>query len=147
MTIRGNKEVVTRWFTEYWGKLNPDVADELAADDLLLGYPLGETRGREEARSRILGFREMFPEGGFELTDELIAEGDRVVARWEGGGTHTGPAWELSIGVLPEASGETMRYTGTTVYRVRDGRIAEAHGEGDYLKEMRQLGLVGSPRE
>jgi predicted ester cyclase len=142
-----NEEIVTRWFTEYWGTLNPDVVDELAADDLLLRYPLGETWGREEARNRILGFKEMFPEGGFELTDELIVDGDRVVAQWEGGGTHTGPAWELPIGVLPEASGETMRYTGTTVCRLRNGEIAKEYGEGDYLKAMRQLGLVGPPPE
>ena len=138
-----NKATVTRWWTEFWGELNPDIVDELAADDIRWYYPLaGEVRGREEVKRRIVGYRERFPDGGFELTDELIAEGDRVVALWEGGGTHTGRSWELPIGSLPEASGETARYTGTTVFTVRDGMITEEHGQADYLGVMRQLGLV-----
>lgn len=142
-TTETNKTIVSRWFTEYWGELNPDVVDELAADDILLRYPLGgESRGREEVKNRIIGFKEMFPDGGFELTDELIAEADRVVALWEGTGTHTGPAWKLPTGVLPEGSGKTIEYTGITVYHVRDGKIAEEYGEGDYLGVMQQLSLV-----
>ncbi len=143
-----NTQVVDRWFTEYWGELNPDIVDELAADDILLRYPLGgESRGHEEVKNRIIGFKEMFPDGGFELTDELIAEDDRIVARWEGEGTHTGPAWELPIGVLPEASGRTVQYTGITVYHVRNGKVAEEYGEGDYLGVMQQLGLIEQQSE
>ena len=143
-----NKELVTTWFTEYWGELNSDIVDELAADDILLRYPLGgESRGHEEVKNRIIGFKEMFPDGSFKLTDELIAEDDRVVVCWEGEGTHTGPAWELPIGVLPEASGKTVQYTGITVYHVRDGKIAEEYGEGDYLGVMQQLGLIDPRRE
>lgn len=147
-TSETNTGIVSCWVTEYWDELNPDIVDELATDDVLLRYPLGgESRGREEVKNRIIGFKEMFPNYGCELTDELLAEGDRVVALWEGEGTHTGPAWELPIGVLPEASGKTMRYTGITVYHVRNGEIAREYGEGDYLGVMQQLGLVGPESE
>ena len=147
-TTETNKEIVTCWFTEYWDELNPDIVDELARDDMLLRYPLGgESRGHEEAKNRIIGFKAMFPNYGCRLTDELIAEGDRVVSLWEAEGTHTGPAWELPIGVLPESSGKTMRYTGITVYHVRDGKITEEYGEGDYLGVMQQLGLVEPENE
>jgi predicted ester cyclase len=142
-TNETNKAIVSRWWAEFWGELNPAIVDELGAEDIRFYYPLGgESRGREEVKQRIVGFRERFPDGGFELTDELIAEGDRVVALWEGGGTHTGSAWELPIGTLPEASGERAQYTGTTVFRVRDGTIVEEHGQADYLGVMQQLGLV-----
>jgi len=142
-TSKTNKTIVSRWFTEFWDELNPDIVDELATDDVLLRYPLGgESRGHEEVKNRIIGFKEMFPNYGCELTDELITDGERVVALWEAEGTHTGPAWELPIGVLSEGSDKTMRYTGITVYHVRDGKIAEEYGEGDYLGVMRQLGLV-----
>jgi predicted ester cyclase len=138
-----NKEIVTRWWSEFWGELNPNVVDELAADDIRWCYPLvGEVRGCEEVKKRIGGYKERFPEGGFELTDELIAEGDRVVALWEGGGTHSGRSWELPIGTLPEASGEKAQYTGTTVFTVQDGKITEEHGQADYLGAMQQLGLI-----
>ena len=80
---------------------------------------------------------------GFELTHELIAESDRVVAIWEAGGTQTGRAWESPLGTLPEASGESARYTGTTtVFTLRDGKIVEEYGQADYFGVMEQLGLV-----
>lgn len=142
-TSERNKELVARWWDEYWGALNPDIVDELATEDIRWYYPLaGEVQGRAAVKQRIIGYKERFPEGGFELTGELIAEGDRVVALWEGGGTHTGRSWELPIGHLPEASGERAQYTGTTVFTVRDGRIAEEHGQTDYLGVMQQLGLI-----
>ena len=138
-----NKAIVDRWVAEYWDERNPDIVDELAADDMLLRYPLGgESRGHEEIKTRIIGFDGLFPDYNCELTAELIAEGDRVVALWEAEGTHTGPAWELPIGVLPAGSGRTIRYTGIAVYRVRDGKIIEEYGEGDYLGVVRQLGLI-----
>jgi steroid delta-isomerase-like uncharacterized protein len=142
------KELVSRWFAEFWGELNPEAVDELAAEDVLFHYPLvGEVRGREAVKQRVIGFAELFPDGGFELTDELIAEGEWVVARWEGGGTHTGPAWELSVGTLPANSGTTVRYTGTTVYRVREGRILEEYGQADYVSVLQQLGLIPGGEE
>ena len=63
--------------------------------------------------------------------DELlkVAEGDYVVGRWEGGGTHTGPAFsDFLIGSVPAASGRKMRFTGTTVLRVESGKIVEEIG-------------------
>ena len=137
------KEIVSRWWSEYWGELNPNIVDELASDDIRWYYPLaGEVQGREEVKKRIVGYKERFPDGGFGLTDELIAEGDRVVALWEGGGTHTGRSWELPLGGLPEASGEEAQYTGTTVFTVQDGKITEEYGQADYLGVMQQLGLI-----
>lgn len=142
-TTEANKEIVRRWWTEFWGKLNPDIVDELAAEHIRWYYPLvGEVLGRKEVKKRIIGYKERFPEGGFELTEELIAEGDRVVALWEGGGTHTGRPWELPIGTLPEDSGKKAQYTGTTVFTVQDGKITEEHGQADYFGVMQQLGLI-----
>lgn len=142
-TTETNKEIVTHWWTEFWGKLNPDIVDQLAAEDIHWYYPLaGEVRGREEVKKRIIGYRERFPDGGFELTDELIAEDERVVALWEGGGTHTGLSWQLPVGTLPEASGENAQYTGTTVFTVEEGKITKEYGQADYLGVMQQLGLI-----
>ena len=49
-----------------------------------------------------------------------------TVGRWEGGGTHTGPAFgDFPIGALPEATGRAMRFTGTTALQ-QLGLIAAA---------------------
>ena len=90
-----NKVVVGRWFTEFWGKtVNLGVIDEIAAPDMLLKYSLHEPRrGRADIRAFMTDFRTAFPDLNFWGTADLIAEGDYVVGQWEGGGTHTGPAF------------------------------------------------------
>jgi predicted ester cyclase len=140
-----NKAIVGRWFAEFWGNpWNPKVIDELAAPDILLEYSLhAPHRGREDVRGFMNGFRTAFPDLNFWGTADLIAEGEYVVGRWEGGGTHTGPAFsDFLIGSLPVATGKKMRFTGTTVLRVRDGKIAEEVGLDDGVTALQQLGLL-----
>ena len=46
------------------------------------------------------------------------------------------------MGSLPAASGGKMRFTGTTVLKVIDGKIIEEVGLDDGLTAMTQLGVV-----
>jgi predicted ester cyclase len=65
------------------------------------------------------------------------------VGRWYGGGTHTGPDFDdFLVGSLPAATGRKMRFPGTTVLRVENGRIAEEIGLDDGVTALRQLGLI-----
>ena len=140
-----NKAIVGRWFTEFWGDTcNLAVVDELAAPDMLLQYSLhAPRRGRTDIKAFMSDFRAAFPDLKFWGTADLIAEGDYVVGRWEGGGTHTGPAFrDFLIGALPAATGRTMRFTGTTVLRVENGKITEEVGLDDGVTALQQLGLI-----
>jgi predicted ester cyclase len=142
-----NKAVVGRWFTEFWGKsVNLAVVDEIAAQDMLLKYSLHEARrGRADIKAFMTDFRAAFPDLDFWGTADLIAEGDYVVGQWEGGGTHTGPAFkDFLAGGLPSATGRRMHFTGTTVLKVINGKIVEEIGLDDGLTAMTQLGLVKS---
>jgi predicted ester cyclase len=145
MSAEDNKAIVGRWFTEFWGtEYNPDVIDELAAPDIRFEYSMHAPRkGRDEVREFAAEFRAAFPDLGFEGTADLIAEGDYVVGQWEGGGTHTGPAFDdLPVGSLPAASGKRMHFTGTSVLRVKDGLIVEEVGLDDGVTVLKQLGLI-----
>lgn len=140
-----NKAIVGRWFTEFWGNpWNPKVVEELAAPDMLLQYSLhAPRRGREDVTAFMIGFRAAFPDLSFAGTADLIAEGDYVVGRWIGGGTHTGPAFsDFLAGSLPTASGRKMRFTGTTVLRVQNGKITEEVGLDDGVTALTQLRLL-----
>lgn len=140
-----NKAVVVRWFTEFWGKeVNLAVVDEIAAPDMLLKYSLHEPRrGHDDIKAFMTDFRAAFPDLNFWGTADLIAEGDYVVGQWEGGGTHTGPAFtDFLTGGLPAATGRKMRFTGTTVLKVIDGRIVEEIGLDDGVTALTQLGLI-----
>jgi SnoaL-like polyketide cyclase len=89
------------------------------------------------------GFSRSLP--GFEVLGDrhLIAEGEYVVGQWEGGGTHTGPAFSDFLSrSLPAATGRKMHFTGTTVLRVRDGQILEEVGLDDGVTALTQLGLL-----
>ena len=140
-----NKAIVGRWFKEFWGNpWNPSVVDELATPDILLQYSLhAPRRGREDVKKFMVGFRGAFPDLHFWGAADLIAEGDYVVGRWEGGGTHTGPAFsDFLIGSLPAATGRKMRFTGTTVLRLENGKVAEEIGLDDGVTALQQLGLL-----
>jgi len=143
--VEDNKAIVGRWFIDFWGKTcQLSIVDELAAPEMLLQYSLHEPRhGRDDIKAFMTDFRTAFPDLNFWGTADLIAEGDYVVGRWEGGGTHTGPAFsDFLIGSLPAASGRKMRFTGTTVLRLQNGKIVEEIGLDDGVTALTQLGLL-----
>jgi len=123
-----NIAIVGRWFSEFWG--NPctiSIVDDLAAPDMLLQYSMrAPRRGRKNVKAFMTEFREAFPDLALRSTGDLIADRDFVIIRWEGGGTHTGPAFnDFHIGPLPAASGQTISLAGHTAIRVENGKIAE----------------------
>lgn len=140
-----NKAIVGRWFAAFWGQTcDLTIVDALAAPDMLLQYSLHEPRrGRDDIKAFMTAFRTAFPDLNFWGAADLIAEGDYVVGRWEGGGTHTGPAFsDFLIGALPAATGRKMHFTGTTVLRLQDGQIVEEIGLDDGVTALQQLGLI-----
>ena len=140
-----NKAVVGRWFTEFWGKTyNPAIVDALASSNMLLKYSLHEARrGHENIKVFMARFRAAFPDLNFWGTAPLIAEDDYVVGQWEGGGTHTGPAFsDFLVGSLPPATGRKMHFTGTTVLKLKDGKILEEVGLDDGITALTQLRLI-----
>jgi predicted ester cyclase len=142
---RENKTIVGRWFADFWGQTcNLNVVDQLAAPNMLLQYSLHEPRrGRDDIKAFMIGFRKAFPDLNFWGAADLIAEGDYVVGRWEGGGTHTGGAFrDFLAGSLPANTGRVMRFTGTTVLKLSDGMIVEEIGLDDGVAALTQLGLL-----
>ena len=140
-----NKAIVGRWFTDFWGKTcDLGVVDEVASPDMLLKYSLHEPRrGRDDIRAFMKAFRAAFPDLNFWGTADLIAEGDYVVGQWEGGGTHTGPAFkDFLAGSLPANTGRKMHFTGVTVLKLKDGKIIEENGLDDGVRALVQLGLL-----
>ena len=110
---------------------------------MLLQYSLHEPRrGRDDIKAFMTDFREAFPDLNFWGTADLIAEGDYVVGRWEGGGTHTGPAFgDFLIGACrprPAArcTSPAPRCCG------ENGKIVEEIGLDDGVTALTQLGLL-----
>jgi predicted ester cyclase len=140
-----NKAIVGEWFAKFWGK-TPDlsVVDKIAAPDMSLQYSLHAPRkGRGDIKAFMIDFRKAFPDLNFWGAADLIAEGDYVVGRWEGGGTHSGIAFkDFLVGELPVATGRKMHFTGTTVLKLENGKIVEEKGLDDGVTALTQLGLI-----
>ena len=88
------------------------------------------------ARRWIEPFRESFPDAQMEIV-ELIAEGEKVVGRFRCSATNLGP-WRGR----PPTGRRFERVDEVYIFRVRDGRIAEAWGIEDTRSRERQLGLL-----
>ncbi len=71
--------------------------------------------------------------------EEVLADGDKVVARHTHYGTQTGP-----LGPVP-ATGKAVTIEGIEIFRVRDGRIAEVWALDDNATLFQQLGLLPAP--
>jgi predicted ester cyclase len=120
----GAKEVVTRLVDEVLNRGRLDLIDELYSPELA-----------PSARKWIEPFRVAFPDVRME-TVELVAEGERVVARFRCSGTQLGP-WRGR-----EPTGRRMHDIDEVYFfTVRRGRIAEAWGLEDTAKRLRQLRL------
>jgi predicted ester cyclase len=99
-----------------------------------------DTEGIDDLRETFHRFRTTFPDLHVTIHD-LIAEGDRVAARWTASGTHSG---ELA-GIAP--TGTAVSWGGTDVYRIADDRISEWWRNDDTVWLLHQLGreLIPSP--
>ena len=79
-----------------------------------------------------------FPDIQWTLED-MVAEGDKVAARFTIRGTHRGPFF----GVPP--TGKAIVGQSTSFYRLAGGQIVEDHGLPDMLGILRQIGAVPTP--
>ena len=128
MSLEENKALVRREQEELWtytGDL--DAAEELFAPEQA-----------EAARQEASDFRRGFPDVVSTIED-LIAEGDKVAARWRARATHRGEY----VGVPP--TDKEVEFTGISVYRIEGNRIAESWTVEDELGLMRQIGAVPEP--
>jgi predicted ester cyclase len=141
-----NRDLAAEYFDAVWSQhYNPEKIRLLADPALLWRYPMhGEFHGPESVIAMLTSFRESLPDLTFWATEELVPAGDYVVARWEGGGTHTGKALtELPYGgPIPAGSGRKVFFKGMSLLRFRDGKVIEDVGEEGAIDAHLQLGAV-----
>ena len=124
---------------EIWNHGNLMILDERFADDFVGHHQMEEDRGSDGPKNNILPLRTAFPDYHLAVEDE-IAEGDKVVIRWTGRGTHTGEF----MGIAP--TGKQVTFSGISIYRLANCKVIEAWSNSDILGVMQQLGLVQPPQ-
>jgi predicted ester cyclase len=137
-TVSANKTLVQRYIGEVLTGGRLDLLEDFVSPDFVdrtPGAPAG-SRGPEVIRESQARARELFEDIHYTI-DDLIAEGDRVVARYTVKATR-------KFGDSA-AGGRTIRVTGVTLFQIADGKIRETWIVNDQIELFRQLGYTLTP--
>jgi len=140
MSIDENKRVVQRAFDSMSEGPEQFVAehDQIYAANLVGHFSGMPPVDIDMHRQFGLGTFVAFPDLKRPVED-LVAEGDKVVARWSSTGTHQGDF----MGVPP--TGKRITTSGITVFRLESGKIVEEWSESDMLGMLQQVGAFPAP--
>jgi steroid delta-isomerase-like uncharacterized protein len=135
-----NNTIAKRFFQEAWNHGNFAVLEELTTPETvdhstLHGHP---EKGTESFRKIISMFRAGFPDLHLTINDEIYS-GDKVVHRWTLKGTHA----QEFMGI--PATGKSVEFTGMTIVRMKDGKLAERWSNIDMMRLLQELGAVPAP--
>lgn len=136
MSIEANKDVTRRYQQAIndrdWDALDAVLAPDVATPLMMPGFP----PGREGAKALGQATLDAWPDFHTHI-DELIAEGDRVVAVVTITGTAVNPGFGLP------GTGKPFTMTGAYIVRIADGLIVEHAGVEDALGMLAQIGVMG----
>ena len=135
--LEENKAVIRRYFDEIWNQKKVEALVELVAENAR-GHDATSVEpviGFENIKQVVFLFHRAFPDMQVSLYD-MIAEDDKVVARWGLRGTHS----NLFMGV--PASGKLVDVRGIIFFRLENKKIVEYWGNFDTLGLMKQIGAI-----
>jgi steroid delta-isomerase-like uncharacterized protein len=138
-SVKTNIAMVRKFF-----EVGPSKGDLAAADALLhpgfsLHTPLPTPGPGIEAMNNVITTcRAAFH--GLQVTiDDIMADGNKVTARFTARGVHKGDF----MGLPP--TGKAITLTGIEIFRIENGKIAELWGEANLMGLMQQLGILPIP--
>ena len=130
-----NGGIVRRFVEETINQGHIDSAARFVWEDVVEQVPFpGQGPGLEGLQNVLRGMRNAFPDLHFGV-EEQIAEGDKVVTRFEWTGTHRSEF----LGV--PATGSSVKVWGMVIDRLEGGRIKETRILMDIFGLMMQLGV------
>ena len=140
MSAKENKDLVTRWMTEFAAAHKGDttkllaVVDKYYAPDFVFHSSTG-TLNLEQYKQGAIIYPKAFSYID-STVDDIVAEGDKVAFRYTSRAIHKGEF----MGIAP--TGKTVSQMGLTIVRIAGGKIAETWALLDNLDLMQQLGAI-----
>lgn len=135
-----NKKIARQVFEDIQSDGNISLIDEIVTKDYVGHTPLGNLHGPQGAKDFENILHTAFPD--YHVTvEDVISEGDKVVTRWTGSGTHNGPFQGMP------ATGKQVEMKGLTIFRIVNGKLIEGWTIPDLLGLLQQLGAVPAPNE
>ncbi len=128
--------LMNRWFEEVWNNGRESAIDEMSFHDVpghgLQGPDGDEVRGMDAFKTFYRQFRAALSDIHV-VVEDVVTEGDLTVARCTVTAKHTGEG----LGKPPK--GNPVKFTGMTMARVKDGKIAEAWNNFDFMTMFQQM--------
>ncbi|MFB6173725.1 MAG: ester cyclase [Halobacteriales archaeon] len=134
----GHNETRLREYTErVWNDGDVEAIEEFVADDYAMHDPafFQFPPGPAGLAQAVRIWHHAFPDAAFRIED-VVADGDRVAARWTATGTHEG---EL-MGIEP--TGAEVAFSGFELDLMAEGVLRETWTVYDALGVLRQIGAV-----
>lgn len=130
-SVEANRALVRRYLQEVLSDGNLQRIDEMVSPDFVDSTPVSGSskRGPAAVRESQKRVRGLFQSIRYHI-DDLIAEGDRVVARYT---------------VQAARAAKEVEVIGISVFRIEEGRIREAWIVNDQIQLFRQLGYTVEP--
>ena len=125
-------ECARRFIEDHWNNFDIAVIDEICTDDFI-HHDNKKDNDREAQKQRIPMLRTAFPDMKMDIIN-IFANGDRVAINWTFNATNLGTFQNLQASVKP------VNLSCITIFRCKDGRIAEMWSKWDELDFVQQLG-------
>lgn len=132
-TMSENKAKFQRLYDDILNQGKLEVFEELCAPNFVKhAMPPSPDFGIEGSKQSVMMLRNAFPDIRYEVED-MIEDGDKLVARWSAKGTHKGEF----MGIPP--TGKLVAFSGIEIIRIENGKAVEEWEELDRAGLMAQL--------
>ena len=129
-----NKDFMQAYTEDFWNKQNITDFEKYYTADFIVHNANGD-QNYEQYKGLCKAYFAAFPDLHI-TTDDLVAEGDKVVKVWTANCTHKGEFMGIP------ATGNRIVIKGIEVFRIEDGKILELWASMDSLGMMQQLGVI-----
>lgn len=127
------KSLIRRYYSELWNTWSLAALEELISPAIVFRGSIGTTvNGIEEFKRYVDKIRAAFPDFHNHI-EELIGEGEKVVARLTYTGSHQGELFGFP------GTGKKISYQGVGIFQFREGKIVSGFVLGDTENLKRQI--------
>jgi predicted ester cyclase len=138
MSVEENKTTLQRNFDEIWNKRNLSLIPELVSQDYVGINAFGIFKGHDGYEQMVKTSITAMPDLHYTV-DEVVGEGDRLMAKITITGTYTGKMGNLNI------SGKKIKGTSILVNKYVGGKVQESTSYGNPLETLKQMGVTIPP--
>jgi len=134
--VENNVEMyVSVWESAFSEKNIELVTSENFHEDVIVVTASGNVTGLDDFKAYYANYINGFSDGEFSVIN-AFAQGDNLVKHWNFKGTHDGEFFGIP------ATNKTLDLSGTTLVKMKDGKVLQEEDFYDNYSFMKQLGLI-----